>query len=161
MKTITRTLVAATAALVSLTGITPSAQAAKVTLDGDGFYRVFNPVVYRGGAKQSGRYANFGADYYRDTSYSMRFINNRSGYRSGSLSFEFWAMPFYGASKGIVLMTRGLAPLDAGATRYDKRSNGYAIYLDEFRFPEINIWEYTRSGWSFRDALAFKRDNLL
>jgi hypothetical protein len=70
-------------------------------------------------------------------------------------------MPFYGASKGIVLMTRGLDPLKPGATRTNKRCNGYAIYLDEFRFPEINIWEYTRKGWKFRDALSFKRDNLL
>lgn len=161
MKTITRPLVAAIAALAGLTASTTSVQAANVTLDGDGYYKVFNPIVYRGGAKQTGRYANFGADYYRETTYSMRFINNRSGYRSGSLSFEFWAMPFYGASKGIVLMTRGLDPLKPGATRSNKVSNGYAVYLDEFRFPEINIWEYTGSGWKFRDALSFKRDNLL
>ena len=161
MKTIIRPLVAAIAAFVSLSGITTPAQAAKVTLDGDGYYKVFNPVVYRGGAKQTGRYGNFGADYYRETTYSMRWINNRSNYRSGSLSFEFWAMPFYGATKGIVLMTRGLDPLKPGATRTNKRCNGYAVYLDEFRFPEINIWEYTRSGWKFRDALSFKRDNLL
>lgn len=162
MKTITRSFVGAFAALLAIAGTTTPATSAQVTLDGSGFYQVNPPVVYRGGgAQQTGRYGNLGADYYRQTTYSMQWINNRSPFASNRLSFEFWAMPFYGATKGIVLMTRGLDPLSAGAYRKNKRCSGLAVYLDEFRFPELNLWEYTRQGWRWRDALSFKRDNLL
>lgn len=137
-------------------------QAARVTLDGSGYY-TFNssPRYYGMGAKQYGRYRNLGADYYRNTTISMEWITNRSKNHSGPLSFEYWGMPFYGADSGIVLMTRSANPLNAGRFYKNRSWRGWAIFLDEFRFPELNLWESTRRGWKFRDALSFRRDNLL
>ena len=162
MKPIARILTAAVAAILTITGTTGESQAAKVRLDGSGYYE-FEPTInyYSNGVRQTGRYGNLGRDYYRKTTYSMRWITNHSGSRSGDLSFEFWGMPYYGADSGIVLMTRGLNPLNGGSYYPKLSRKGYAIYLDEYRFPELNLWEYTRSGWRFRDALSFSRDNLL
>lgn len=137
-------------------------QAAQVTLDGTGYYTFNSSVRYYGsGAKQYGRYQNLGADYYHNTTISMERITNRSRNRSGALSFEYWGMPFYGANTGIVLMTRSANPLRAKRMYTNRTWRGWAVFLDEYRFPEFNIWESTRRGWVFRDALSFRRDNLL
>lgn len=162
MKFITRNIAIAAAALFSLIGSAPQTQAADIRLDGSGYYEFIGPVkFFGGGVKQGGRYGNLGTDYYHKTSISMRWITNRSTNRTGNLSFEFWGMPFYGATKGIVLMTLPLSQLGGGHSYTNKKSTGYAISLDEYRFPELNIWERTSKGWKFRDALSFKRDNLL
>jgi hypothetical protein len=85
----------------------------------------------------------------------MDFVTNRSNGKSGSLSFEYWAMPYYGASKGIVLMTDSLKPIKGRDSNMDAQKSGKGVYIDRKRFPEINIWEFTRKGWKFRDALSF------
>ena len=77
------------------------------------------------------------------------------------MSFEIWAMPYYGATKGIILMTRHLNPLYANNYYVSKERTGYAISLDAYRFPELNLWEFTRNGWKWRDALTFKRKGYL
>lgn len=159
-KYITRTLLTtlAVTALFSATDV----QAAKVTLDGSGYYTFNSSVRFYGqGAKQYGRYSNLGADYYRNTTMSMEWITNRSRNNSGPLSFEYWGMPFYGADTGIVLMTRSADPLRAGSYYKNRKWTGWAVFLDEYRFPELNLWESTSRGWKFRDALSFRRDNLL
>lgn len=160
-KYFTRTFLSALAAtaLFSTTG----AQATNVTLDGTGYYTFNSSVRYYGtGAKQYGRYANLGADYYHNTTISMQWITNRSRkWQSGPLSFEFWGMPFYGANTGIVLMTRSANPLNAGRSYQNRKWSGWAIFLDQYRFPELNLWESTGKGWKFRDALSFRRKNLL
>lgn len=162
MKAIPRNIMAAAAALITLIAATPQSQATKVTLDGSGYYELGTTVkYYGGGVNQTGRYANLGADYYHKATISMQWITNRTSKKSGSLSFEFWGMPYYGATKGIVLMTRSADPLKGGSYYFEKAWKGYAIFLDEYRFPELNLWEYTRRGWKFRDALSFRRDNLL
>lgn len=162
MKSITRNFTAAAAALLTLIGAAPQTRASKITLDGSGYYEFLSPAkFYSGGVKQGGRYGNLGSDYYHKTTISMRWITNRSTNRSGNLSFEFWGMPFYGASKGLVLMTRPLNSLGGGGSYTNKTSTGHSISLDEYRFPELNIWEHTNKGWKFRDALSFKQDNLL
>lgn len=148
-----------TAALVltaAATTLTES-QAAKIRLDGYGTYASRSKVNYYGNPApaQGGRYSNLGADYYHKVSYQMDFITNRSGSTSGSLSYEFWAMPYYGADTGIVVMTRGLKSLKGNKSVSDVERTGLAVDLDRKRFPEINIWEYTRDGWKFRDALSF------
>lgn len=136
--------------------------AANVTLDGSGSYRMETSIrYYGGGVKQNGRYSNLGADYYHKVSYGMDWVTNRSTNSSGPLSIEFWGMPYYGATSGIVLMTRGANPLGGGKYYYDKTWTGWKVYLDEFRFPEISLWESTRKGWRFRDALSFRRKTLL
>jgi hypothetical protein len=162
MKPIARILTAAVAAILTITGTSGESQAANVRLDGSGHYE-FGPRItyFSKGLRQSGRYGNLGRDYYRETIYGMRWITNHGNSRSGELSFEFWGMPYYGADSGIVLMTRGLSRLDDGSYYHNLSVKGHAIYLDEYRFPELNIWEYTRRGWRFRDALSFRRDNLL
>ncbi len=159
-KYITLTFVSTLAAAAILSST--DAQAARVTLDGSGYYTFNSSVRYYGtGAKQYGRYRNLGADYYRNTTISMEWITNRSKRNSGPLSFEYWGMPFYGADAGIVLMTRSADPLRSGRFYKNRSWRGWAVFLDEFRFPEFSIWESTRRGWKFRDALSFRRDNLL
>jgi hypothetical protein len=159
-KHITRTFLSALAATAIFS--TTDAQATRVTLDGSGYYKFKSSARYYGsGVKQYGRYQNLGADYYRKTVISMEWITNRSNNNSGPLSFEYWGMPFYGADTGIVLMTRSADPLRGGRYYKNKSWEGWAIFLDEFRFPELNLWESTRRGWRFRDALSFRRDNLL
>lgn len=147
--------IAATLAFVASAGTAP---AARVTIDGAGFYELSTTIkYYGGGVKQSGRYGNLGADYYRSSTVGADWIVNRSPVASGNLSFEFWGMPYYGANQGIVLMSRGLRPYGPGGSSSRVRCKGYSIYLDELRFPEINLWEFTRLGWRWRDALTFKR----
>lgn len=159
MKTLARTL--ATAAL-SLISIVPAAQAANITLDGYGFYKLAYADSYlRGGAKQTGRYRNLGADYYRKAEIGMNYASNNSSTRSGDLSFELWALPYYGATSGPILMTSGLRSLKGGQFYRNLRSRGLAISLDEYQFPDLSIWEYTFSGWVFRDSLTFSYKDLL
>ncbi len=162
MKAITRNITAAIAAIFTLVATTPDSQATKVTLDGSGYYDLGREVkFYGGGVKQTGRYRNLGGDYYHKATISMQWITNRSRYVSGDLSFELWAMPFYGATKGIVLMTRSANPIKGGSYYFEKKWRGYAVFLDEYRYPELNLWEYTRKGWKWKDALSFRQNNLL
>jgi len=136
--------------------------AADVTLEGRGFYKFTSrDYYYDYGTRQTGRYRNLGTDYYRNTTIGMDWIVNNSTYRTGPLSIEFWGMPYYGADTGIVLMTRSAGRLPADTHYRNSRWKGRSIFLDEYRFPEINIWEKTRRNWWFRDSLSFRRDNLL
>lgn len=150
------------AATILATFSSPKAEAVKVTLDGTGHYRFTSQVRYYTGVKQSGRYKRLGADYYRKTVIGMRWVTNNSRRASRPLSIELWGMPFYGAESGIVLMTKDAGKLRAFQSYRGRKWQGWSIFLDEYRFPEINIWEAKkRRGWSFRDALSFRRDNLL
>ena len=159
-KLITRTILATLAASALLSS--PEAHGARITLDGSGYYKFTSYAGFYSDVKQTGRYANLGADYYRATTISMQWITNRSTTTSGPLSFEYWGMPFYGAEAGIVLMTCHADRLRGGSYYYGKRWKGWSIFLDEYRFPELSIWELTRyNGWRFRDVLQFRRDNLL
>lgn len=159
MKTLARTLAAAVFSIVTAV---PAAQAANITLDGYGFYKLaYGDSYLRGGAKQTGRYRNLGADYYRKAEIGMDYASNRSRTRSGDLSFELWALPYYGATSGPILMTSGLRSLGGGQFYRNLRSRGSAISLDEFRFPDLSIWEFTSAGWIFRDSLTFSRKDLL
>lgn len=149
-------MIAAAALVVPASFVVPEADAADVRLDGYGFYSYSSKVRYYGkGKKQGGRYSNLGADYYSSTRNGMDFLTNHSKSKSGSLSFEFWGMPYYGATSGVVLMTRGVNPLNGGRSIKNFRNSGYAVFLDEDRYPELSLWEFTRQGWKFRDALSF------
>ena len=157
MKSIIHKLIAAAVA-VSATGfVAPEARAADLRLEGYGYYEVANYVrFYAKPPKQGGRFNKFrGGDYYHKAEIGMDFLTNYSNSRSGDLSFEFWAMPYFGATKGIILMTEGLSPIRANRSFRNLTGEGYAIDLDRRRFPELNLWEYTRKGWKFRDALSF------
>jgi hypothetical protein len=162
MKSIIHQLTAVASVLFAVAVSAPESQATNVRLKGSGYYDLGSYHVFlRGGKEQSGRYRNLGRDYYHKIEYGMDYITNRSDYKSGSLSYEFWAMPYYGATSGIVLMTRGLSPLWGGERYVDLYRNGWGISLDRYRYPEQNLWEYTGSGWKFRDSLAFSRKTLL
>ena len=161
MKSLTMKFTAAAAAVLTMIG-TPETRATDVTMDGSGFYQLGTGVhFYRGGAFQSGRYNNLGRDYYHRATIGMRWITNHSPYPSGDLSFEFWGMPYYGANHGIVLMTRSLVPLGSLSYFLSKTKDGYAVFLGSYRFPELDLWEYTRNGWRFRDAVTFRHKDLL
>ncbi|RYD42107.1 MAG: hypothetical protein EOP85_11670 [Verrucomicrobiaceae bacterium] len=157
MKSIISKFIAAAVA-ISATGIAiPKAEAAKIRLEGFGFYEVANKVRYFATPpKQGGRFYRFkGGDYYHKAEIGVDYMVNRSNSRSGDLSFEFWAMPFYGSTNGIILMTTSVGSLKARKQASDVDEDGQAIDLNRRRFPELNVWEYTRSGWKFRDALSF------
>jgi hypothetical protein len=156
-------ITAAGAALFTILGTVSSALATNLTLDGSGFYELKNHYnYYSGGAHQGGRYKNFGADYYRKATIGMRWItNNSSSKNSGDMSFELWGMPYYGATKGVILMTRGLNYLPANSYYSRPERSGYAIFLNDRRFPELDLWEYTRNGWKWRDVLTFSQKTVL
>ncbi len=136
-----------------------SAQTPNITLEGSGFYDLERRVKFAGGRgkRQSGRYRYLGRDFYREATIGMDLVSNNTSVQSGSLSFEFWAMDFFGADTGIVLMTRGLDSLDGFDAYEELERDGNAIFLDERRFPEISVWEFTFDGWEFNDALSFSR----
>lgn len=152
----------AAAVIMTMAGSVSESQAADVKLDGSGYYELGSYDVFSsGGKEQSGRYRNLGRDYYHKIEYGIDFITNYSFSSSGSLSYEFWAMPFYGATSGVVLMTRGLGGLSDGESYEGVWKYGFAISLDRSRYPEQSLWERTRTGWKFRDALSFSRKTIL
>ncbi len=157
MKSILTKLIAAAVVFSASGFVLPEAKAANLRLEGYGYYEVSNYVKYYAKPpKQGGRFNKFrGGDYYHKAEIGMDYLVNHSNSRSGDLSFEFWAMPFYGATKGIILMTQGLSPIRANRAYNNLTGKGYAIDLDRRRYPELNIWEFTRQGWKFRDALSF------
>ncbi len=145
-------------AMVSMFGGLSGADAADVTLRG---YGSVNESRYESysyyGAAQSGRYRNLGEGYYRRSSIRVDGISNYSFGRSGTLSFELWAMPYFGASSGNVLMTTNAGSVYGRATKWGVNRTGNKVSLDEIAFPELNLWEYTRFGWDFRDNISFSR----
>jgi hypothetical protein len=164
MKSIIQQSIAFAAVLFTVAGSIPESQAANVRLKGSGYYRLGSEYVFSGrnGKQQSGRYSYLGSDYYHKIEYGIDYVTNTSSYKSGSLSYEFWALPFYGATSGIILMTRGLSPLSSGQRYVNLYKYGWGISLNLYRFPEQNIWEYIgRDAWRFRDSLAFSRKTLL
>lgn len=162
MKTLTKKLFSAAFAAVTIGTATETARAAKLTLDGSGYYKLGAYVDYAPRGKlQTGRYKNLGADYYHNAEIGVKRITNRSTKRSGTMSFELWAMPYYGATSGIVLMTNAIEPLKGGFNFQNVFTSGKAISLDRYRFPELDLFEYTSSGWTWRDVLVFPKKDLL
>lgn len=158
MKSIICKFTIAAMALAGIGAVVPEAKAANLTLDGTGYFEVANRVKYYAkfkAPKQSGRYYNLGADYYHKAEIGMDYLTNNSAKKSGDLSFEFWAMPYYGATSGVILMTEGLSPIKGRRSFTNLNAAGYAIDLDRRRFPELNIWEFNGRKWNFRDALTF------
>lgn len=162
MKSTIRTFTAATAAIITLITSLPETKAADVTLDGAGYYNLATRTqFYPTGAAQSGRFTNLGRDNYHRANMGVDWMSNNSGVSSGSLSFEFWGMPFYGARRGIILMTKSVWALAPYRYHSSLSVSGNAVFLNAYRYPELNLWEYTRKGWKFRDSLTFRRNNLL
>lgn len=151
------------AVLLATFGTVLETRAADLTLDGSAFYQLGKRINYYGGGgpNQSGRYGSLGSDYYHKANIGSRWITNHSNSGSGDLSFELWAMRYYGSNSGIVLMTRGLNPLPGGSYYSRVERSGHAIFLDRFRFPELDLWEFTRNGWKWRDAVTFTKKDLL
>jgi hypothetical protein len=139
-----------------------TAGATNLTLDGSGYYSnsTYAPY-YQYGASQSGRYTNLGADYYHSSEIGIDQLTNRSSYRSGTMSFEFWAMPYYGATSGTILMTKSVSSLWGGYKYYDLVKTGKAISLNRYRYPELDLFEYTSYGWKWRDVLVFSNKSYL
>lgn len=134
-------------------------QASNITLDGSGYYLFDGRSRYFGGSgpEQEGRKRYLGKGFYHRTEIGMGLITNRSNnVSSGDLSFEFWAMPFFGAENGIVLMTEDVGPISGSNSFSDVVRTGDAVHLQRRRFPELNIWEFTSTGWEFKDVLQFR-----
>jgi len=145
-------------AMVSMFGGFSVAKAADLELRGFGSVNESPFETYsRFGAAQDGRYRNLGAGFYRRTTIAVDGIRNYSSFGSGSLSFELWAMPYYGATSGSVLMTTNAGTVFGRATKLNVIRTGNKVAFDGFAFPELNLWEFTRSGWGFRDNIAFSR----
>jgi len=145
-------------AMVSMFGGISGAKAADLELRGYGSVNESPYEAYsRYGATQDGRYRNLGAGYYRRTTIAVDGIRNYSSFGSGSLSFELWAMPYYGASSGSVLMTTNAGTVFGRATKLNVIRTGNKVAFDGYAFPELNLWENTRSGWGFRDNITFSR----
>ncbi|MBK1814941.1 hypothetical protein JIN84_04900 [Luteolibacter yonseiensis] len=161
MKSITHLLAAAIAVTTAFISA-PKAEATPVVLRGAGYYKIANKIKYYVNVpSQSGRFRHLGEGYYQKTTYGFDYIVNRGNKRSGDLSFEFWAMPYFGATSGEILMTRGRDPLKAGKSYRDADSTGQAVNIDERAFPEINLWEYNGRNWVNRDAFTFSRSTRL
>jgi hypothetical protein len=158
MKTVKVRLGIALVAVVSMFGGNSVAKAADLELRGLGSV---NESAFEGyafsGARQDGRYRNLGAGYYRRTTIGADGIRNHSNLSSGTVSFELWAMPYYGATSGTVLMTTNAGTYQRLSTRWNVFRTGNKMSYDGFAFPELNIWEFTRSGWGFRDNITFSR----
>ena len=146
-------------AMVSMFGGSSVAKAADLALRG---YGSVSESAYEGysysGAAQNGRYQNLGAGYYRRTTIGVDGIRNFSNSSSGSISFELWAMPYYGATSGTVLMTTNAGTVSRLSTKWNVYRTGNKLSYDGYAFPELNIWEYTSRGWRFRDNITFSRD---
>jgi hypothetical protein len=157
MKTIAKNLFAAAIAFITLSAAAPQAQATDVVLQGYSSYNLGAVKTYRaGGAAQSGRYTNLGRGYYRSSHIYVDRVTNRSTTtRSGSLSMELWAMPFYGASYGATLVTSGLGQLNRNSYFYNVNRYGSALFLNSYRIPEMNLFEYTNRGWGHRSTIRF------
>ncbi len=162
MKSIIPRLTTAIIALFTAFVTIPEANATKLRLSGSGYYNLDSRESYfKGGRPQSGRYDNLGAGYYHNAEIGMQRVVNRSNYRSGSMSFELWAMPYYGATSGPVLMTYGLDPLKAGFQYSNASAFGKAVSLNKRKYPEFELYEYTNKGWVWRDLLKFSSKTLL
>lgn len=144
--------------MVSILGGTSNASAADLALRGYGSVSESNYESYRYGASQTGRYSNLGEGYYRRTTIRVDRIRNYSRGRSGSTSFELWAMPYYGATSGTVLMTTSTGRIYGRSSKWYVKRTGNKVALDDYAFPELNLWEYTRNGWRFRDNITFSSD---
>ncbi len=154
MKTILSRIVIAVATVAASTSL--SSALPVVSLDGSGAYSLSDSDFRDSGRSlQSGRYRNLGRAYYHAASYDMDEINNNTNIRSGSLSFEFWGLRYYQAVRGPILMTYGLSPLGRGNFYQNAFAEGFAVSLGRFAYPELNLVEYTRRGWKWRDALSF------
>ena len=156
MSSIARKITVAATMLAAIALSIPQARSADMRLEGEGYYKLTDrSKFFQEGVEQSGRYRNLGRDFYRQVEYGIDFIGNDSDKRSGSLSYELWALPFYGSTSGIILMTRGIQSIPGRSSIDGVVRTGYGVSLNKRRFPEQSLWEYTRKGWKFRDALSF------
>ena len=156
MKTTIKRLTTGAVALSAVLLSALDTRAADVRLEGYGDYVINDSeAFFPRPPKQSGRYRDLGRDYYHKAEIRMDYVSNLSRSGSGSLSFELWAMPYYDATSGIVLLTRAINPIRGGRSVDGASGSGYAVSLGKKRFPELSLWEYTRKGWINRDHLTF------
>ncbi|NJM38905.1 MAG: hypothetical protein HC845_14140 [Akkermansiaceae bacterium] len=163
MKSIIHQITTVAVAIIIASATALESRATDLFLEGSGYFELDKKVKFFGdrGKKQSGKFKYLGADFYRKAEVGIDEVVNDSKFRSGTMSFEFWAMDFFGAESGIILMTHKVSPLKARRFYDGLDRRGYAIFLDERRYPELSLWEFTIDGWEFRDALSFSRKSRL
>lgn len=161
MKTIVHKFVALLATVGFVSFVPSQTQAADLALEGTGSYSLGSTYKYYSkGKSQSGRYRNLGSDYYQTSRIKMDRVSNYSGYRSGAMSFELWATDYYDATSGTVMMTAGLNRLNAYRFYNKVNRSGFALYMDDYYYPQLNLFEYV-SSWAWRDVLVFDYDDWL
>lgn len=160
MKFIIPRITTAAVALLAATLLAPEAKSADLELKGYGYYDLgASESYFPGGTGQGGRYRNLGDGYYRSAEIEVDAVRNYSYNRSGRMSFELWAMPYYGATSGSVLMTNNLKRLNSRSVHRGVFSFGSAVSLDEPGYAELNLWEYVQKRWRFRDAISFTEED--
>lgn len=152
MKSLVSKFIAAAIALVSISASTTTAHATP-QIDGFcGFLLGVSKTYKPYGAAQTGRYMNLGSGYYRSGSIlGCEKIFNNGFYKTGTMSLELWAMPYYGANSGKVSMTLGTPSLAPLKSRTFYTANGNAKSFNSYSFGSVHLFEYTSSGWKFRD----------
>lgn len=156
MKTSIAQFTIAAAVVFAFASTAPEAKCADVAFQGFGSYDVRSSErFFSRPPRQGGRFRSLGADFYRRAEIEVDAVRNFSRGRSGNMSFELWAMPFFGASRGSVLMTNGLRPLNGRRSFRGVFATGFAVSLNQPGFAELSLWEFNRRRWRFRDALSF------
>ena len=151
MKSLASKFIAAAISLVTLSVSTNTAQAA-AQIDGFcGFLLATGKTYKSHGAAQTGRYMNLGSGYYRSGSIlGCEKIFNNGFFKTGAMSLELWAMPYYGATSGKVSMSLGTPSLAPLKSRTVYTTNGNAKSFNSYSFGSVQLFEYTSTGWKFR-----------
>jgi hypothetical protein len=136
--------------------------ATSLSMFGTYSYSYYAPSYYYSFVSQTGRYSSLGSGYYRSGTIRVgRIQNNNFSGRSGTLSFEFWGMPYYNANSGYTKFTRRLSPLYAGYGYSNVVKSGWMKHYGYTLYPELNLFEYTTSGWLWKRELKFSSSRAL
>lgn len=127
----------------------PLAIAAKFKLDG-GFVTLGEDKVIRL-TQASGRYPNLGRNYYRTATIGCTAVRNTSATgRSGQLSLEYWALPFFTSKTGTPLMSALLPPINGGKRLNNVSKVGPAAYYNADGYVQMRLYEFSAGKWVLR-----------
>lgn len=127
----------------------PLAMAAKLKMDG-GFVTLGVDKAIRF-TQQSGRYPDLGKNYYRTATIGCTAIRNTStAGRSGQLSLEYWALPYYTSKTGTPLMSVLLPSIKGGKRINNVNEIGPAAYYNAEGYVQLRLYEYTSGKWVLR-----------
>jgi hypothetical protein len=127
----------------------PFAMAAKFKIDG-GFVTLGEDKVIRL-SQASGRYSNLGKNYYRTATIGCTAVRNISASgRSGQLSLEYWALPFFTSKTGTPLMSALLPSIKGGKKLSNVSKVGPAAYYNADGYIQLRLYEFSAGKWVLR-----------